>query len=312
VLVRIEQADFENAVAQARAQVAADSVAILQAEEESRIAREEYAQFRSRRGGEAGEPSPLVLREPQLQAAHAALARSLAQLANSELALARTELRAPFDGMVRSETVDAGSLLSVGQGVARVFATDVVEVVVPLSDVDAAVIPGLWELRPGARANRVAARVIVDYGGLRYAWDGWVDRAETALDEQSRTIDVVVRVANPMRPGVPIGSGPVADDPPPLLIGQYVEVQIEGRASDYQVVPRRALRPGDEVWAVADSLVRIVPVRVLQQAGDSVFIEGRFAPGEVAIVGGTSLATDGMRVRRADGVGLPPAPAGGL
>ncbi|NNF39672.1 MAG: efflux RND transporter periplasmic adaptor subunit, partial [Gemmatimonadetes bacterium] len=299
VLVRIEQADYLNAVAQARAQVAQDSVAILQAEEESRIARDEYEQFRARRGSEAGEPSPLVLREPQLQAARASLARSIAQLADAELALARTELRAPFDGMVRSETVDPGSLVAVGQGVARLFATDVVEVVVPLSDVDAAVIPGLWELRPGDAVDRVAARVVVDYGGRRYAWDGWVDRAETALDEQSRTIDVVVRVADPLRPGAPVETGVDAGDPPPLLVGQYVEVQISGRSGDYQVVPRRALRPGNEVWAVADSVVRIVPVRVLQQAGDSVFVEGRFEAGESVIVAGTTLATDGMRVRRA-------------
>jgi RND family efflux transporter MFP subunit len=311
VLVRIEPADFENAVAQARAQVAQDSVAVLQAEEESRIARDEYEQFRDRRGEAGGEPSPLVLREPQRQAAQASLARSLAQLANAELALDRTQLRAPFGGMVRSEAVDPGSLLAVGQGVARLFATDVVEVVVPLSDMDAAVIPGLWDLRPGQSADRVAARVVVDYGGRMYAWDGWVDRAETALDEQSRTIDVVVRVANPMRPGSPVGEGPAVDDPPPLLVGQYVEVQIDGRAGAYSIVPRRALRPGDEVWAVADSLVRIVPVRVLQQTGDSVFVEGRFEPGEAVIVAGTPLATNGMRVRRADAAGSSTAPAGG-
>lgn len=298
-LVRIEAADFENAVAEARAQVAQDSVAVLEAAEEARIAREEYEQFRTRQGGSA-EPSPLVLREPQLQAARAALARSQAQLANAELALDRTELRAPFDGRVRSETIDAGTLVSVGQSVARVFATDVVEVVIPLSDVDAAVIPGLWALQPGASGERVAARVIVDFGGRRYMWDGFVDRAETALDEQSRTIDVIVRVEDPMRPGTPVSGPDAGADAPPLLVGQYVEVQIDGRSGDYQVVSRRALRPGDQVWVVADSMVRVVPVRVLQQAGDSVFVEGRFEAGEGAIVAGTSVATEGMRVRRAD------------
>ncbi len=308
-LVRIEAADFENAVAEARAQVAEDSVAVLEAAEEARIAREEYEQFRARQGS-AAEPSPLVLREPQLQAARAALARAQAQLANAELALERTELRAPFDGRVRSETIDAGSLVTVGQSVASLFATDVVEVVIPLSDVDAAVIPGLWSLRPGSAGERIPARVIVDFGGQRFMWDGRVDRAETALDEQSRTIDVIVRVSDPMRPGVPVGQGG-AIDAPPLLVGQYVEVQIDGRAGDYQVVPRRALRPGDQVWVVADTLVRVVPVRVLQQAGDSVFVEGRFEAGEDAIVAGTSVATDGMRVRRADAAAAGGADGGG-
>jgi multidrug resistance efflux pump len=48
VLVRIEDADYRNAVLQARAQVAQDSVGIFEAEEEARIAEAEYEQFRKR------------------------------------------------------------------------------------------------------------------------------------------------------------------------------------------------------------------------------------------------------------------------
>jgi len=298
VLVRIEEADFANAVQQARAQVAQDSVGLLQAAEEARIARDEYERFRARAGGSAAQPSPLVLREPQLQAARAALARSTAQLADAELALDRTRIRAPFTGRVRSETVDPGSFAAPGQSLARIYASDMVEVVVSLSDADASVIPGLWAL--GAGSPRVPARVIASYGARKYSWEGYVDRAPAALDERSRTIDVVVRVPDPFRPGTPVSTGgsehPV-EDPPPLLVGQFVEVHIEGRGGDFHVIPRRALQPGNEVWAVADSIVRLVSVRVLQQAGDSAFVAGDLRPGERVIVAGISLATEGLRVR---------------
>lgn len=301
VLVRIEDADFVNAVEQARAQVAQDSVAVLQAAEEARIARDEYSRFQAREGA-AGEPSPLVLREPQLQAARAALARSSAQLADAELALERTRLRAPFAGRVRSENVDPGSFAAPGQSLARIYASDVVEVVVSLPAQDAAVIPGLWGLRSGSSGGQVPATVTADYGGRRYAWDGYVDRAPAALDERSRTIDVVVRVQDPFRSGRPLTPGEPSADAPPLLVGQFVEVRIEGRRGDFHVLPRRALQAGDEVWMVADSTVRRVAVDVLQQAGDSIFATGDFRPGERVIVAGISLATDGMRVR--------PSPAG--
>jgi RND family efflux transporter MFP subunit len=296
LLVRIEEADFVNAVQQARAQVAQDSVGVLQAEEEARIARDEYERFRTRAGSSAAQPSPLVLREPQLQAARAALARSTAQLADAELALERTGIRAPFTGRVRSENVDPGSFAAPGQALARIYASDMVEVVVSLSDADASVIPGLWAL--GSGSPRVPARVIASYGARRYAWEGYVDRAPAALDERSRTIDVVVRVPDPFRPGTPTG-GPESsgEDPPPLLVGQFVEVHIQGRGGDFHVIPRRALQPGNEVWAVADSTVRLVSVRVLQQAGDSVFVAGDLRPGERVIVAGISLATEGLRVR---------------
>jgi len=302
VLVTLDPSDFRNAVQQARAQVAQDSVAVLQAEEESRIAGEEYEQFARREGADAP-PSPLVLRQPQLDAARAALARSQAQLATAQLNLDRTRIRAPFDGVVRAETVDPGAFVSVGQSLGRVYASDAVEVVIPLTDADASLLPGIWDLRPGDGQETIPATVYSDFGDRRYRWSGYVDRAETALDESSRTIDVVVRVEDPFRPGRPANArtetSPVAA--PPLLVGQYVTVEVQGRAGPYQVIPRRALRPDDEVWAVADSLVRIVPVEVLQQARDSVFIVGGFSGDDRVIVSGVSVATEGMKVRMEGG-----------
>ena len=51
VLFRIDDADYRNRVQQARANVAAQEVALMRAEEDARIAREEYANFRKRHPG---------------------------------------------------------------------------------------------------------------------------------------------------------------------------------------------------------------------------------------------------------------------
>lgn len=306
VLVRIEQADYLNAVEQARAQVAQDRVAVLQAEEEARIARQEYEQFRRRQpeaARAAGEASALTLRQPQLEAARAALERSRAQLADAELALERTTLEAPFDGVVRSETVDLGAFATAGQPVATLYASDAVELVVPLSDEDAALIPGLWGLRGRPGDARIEARIVARFGRSSYAWDGFVDRAEAALDEQSRTLDVVVRVPDPFRPGTPLG-GATAEGAPPLLVGQFADVEVRGRDGDWVRVPRRALRTGDELWIVGDDgTVRIVQVVVAQRADDVVYVSGDVAPGERVIVEGVSVATEGMEVRLQSEVG---------
>jgi multidrug efflux system membrane fusion protein len=53
LLVRIEAADYENRVAQAEAQVAQDRVGLLQAEEEARIALDEFRRFQARSGSTA-------------------------------------------------------------------------------------------------------------------------------------------------------------------------------------------------------------------------------------------------------------------
>ena len=300
VLFRIEDADYLNRVRQARANVAAQQVAVLQAAEEARIARDEYARLQRRsETGRSRQASPLTLRQPQLAAARAALARDSAALADADLALARTEVTAPFSGAVRFESVDVGQFVGPGQSVGRLYADDAVEVVVPLSDGDAALIPRLWSLGAGDGNRSVGATVSATYGDVRYTWRGYVDRAEAALDEQTRTIDVIVRVPNPFRGGTPEEGAEEGSAGPPLLVGQFVDMQIEGVAPErYFTVPRAALRTGNEIWAVRDgSLITIVPVRVLQRIDDVVYVTGALDAGQMVVVSGIQIATEGMEVR---------------
>ena len=272
---------------------------LLEAREKAEIARTEYEQFSGRRSNGASvarRANPLTLREPQLKAAEAALDREEARVAEAKLALSRTRVRAPFDGYVRDESVDLGEFVTAGQAVGRIFATDAVEVVVPLSDASAALIPGLWELRAGDAEPQVPARVSARYGDARYTWEGYVDRAETSLDKQTRTIDVIVRVANPFSRDVPAGR---TGDAPPLLVGKFVEVAIRGLVPEaYYRVPRAALQPGDEVWVVRGTgSVHIVPVRVLQRANDQAYVAGALENGQRVVTGGIQFATEGMRVQ---------------
>ena len=303
VLVRIDPAEYGNRVQQAEADVATQRVGLLQAEEEANIARAEYEQFRareSRRGNGAAPPSPLVLREPQLQAARAALARAEAQLRDAELALSRTEVRSPFDGRVRNEVADVGRIVAAGQSLGQIYASDAVEVVVPVSDDDAALIPNLWSLQAGDDDRSIPATVTIEYGARRFFWEGYVDRAEAALDERSRTIAVVVRVPDPFGAGQAVERGGDSETgAPPLLVGQFAQVAIDGvELAEYFILPRRALRLGDEVWAIAaDGRVQIVAVDVLQETDEQLYVIGDFTDGQLVIVAGVTVVTNGMEVR---------------
>ena len=307
-LFRIEEQDYVYRLREAEATLADRQVAFLEAQEEAAIARAEYERYAELQpdSEELSEAGPLALREPQLNAAQAALDRDEARVAEATLAVARTRVNAPFNGYVRDESVDVGQFVAPGQPVGRIFAADAVEVVVPLSDANAALIPGLWTRRAGEDdgggddgEGRIAARVIAEYGDTRYAWIGYVDRAEASLDEQTRTIDVIVRVPNPFTAGVPVGAVTALDGAPPLLVGKFVDVEIEGLApQNYFRVGRAALRPGNEVWAVDnDGTVTIVPVRTLQRGDDEVYVTGSLEDGQAVITGGIQFATDGLRVR---------------
>lgn len=305
-LLRVDPADYENSVQAAQADVAQRQVDVLTAEEEVAIARDEYERLARREGLD---PNPdragaLVLREPQLQAARAALQRAEAGLEDARLALDRTWIRAPFNGIVRQESVDVGQFVSPGQVLGQMYATDEVEIVVPLSDDESALIPGLWNVRAGDEGERIPVAVTSEYGGVRYEWTGYVDRAEAALDEQTRTVNVAVRVPGAFRPSE---SQP---DRPPLLIGSYATVDIEGATYDrYAVVPSDALRDGGVVWTVAsDTLLRMTPVQVIQEVEEEAYVLGDLRDGDPIIVSFLPYVTEGMTVRLAEA--LETAPAG--
>lgn len=299
LLLRIEPADYQNAVAIAEADVAERRVAVLRAEEERELAVEEYERLRAREGIDLATDSTdmgsLIFREPQLEAARANLRRAEARLDDAELSLQRTRVRAPFDGVVQSEGADIGQYVAPGQAIASLWATEEVEIVVPLTDDEAALITGIWDARAGGGEAPIAATVSAAFGGRRYEWSGYVDRAEGALNEETRTIDVVVRVPDPFVTDASTGR-------PPLLLGTYVDVSIEGAdLPHYVVAPRSAYRDGDRLWMVqADSLLRILPVEFIQEVGDSVFLGADIEPGDRVIVSPLEVVTDGMRVRVAE------------
>ena len=299
VLLRIESADYENAVKAAEAEVAQREVEMLTWEEQRDLAIEEYERFRAREGitapADSSEIGGLVFREPQLRAAEAQLQRAEARLGDARLALARTRITAPFDGVVRTKTADIGQYVAPGQSLGTLYGTDEVEIVVALTDAEAALVEGLWSANAGGKEHRIPAEVRATFGGVENSWSGYVDRAEAALNETTRTVDVVVRVQDPF---LDDGSGR-----PPLLIGTYATVDIRGRrVEDYAVLPRNALRDGDRVFVVErDTLLSIRSVRLLQERGGDVFVTGELRSGEPVVVGPMEIVTDGMTVRQAEG-----------
>ncbi|MDX1395395.1 MAG: efflux RND transporter periplasmic adaptor subunit [Gemmatimonadota bacterium] len=307
VLFRIDPADYENAVEAASADVAQRQVGVLQAEEEVEIARDEYERLARREGLDPEAASPLVLREPQLQAARAALRSAEARLEDARLALDRTNVRAPFDGIVRDESVDIGQFVVPGQSVGRIYSTDAVEVVIPLSDDEAARIAALWSTRAGDPATRIPASIEAEYGGTTYRWEAFVDRAESALDERTRTVDVVLHVPEPFTPSE------AQPDRPPLLIGTYATADIEGASYErYLVVPSAAVRDDDVVWVVeSDTLLAMRPIELIQEVEDRAYVLGDLDDGEPVIVSGLPFVTDGMTVRRIEPLETAAPPGGG-
>nr|NKB46106.1 efflux RND transporter periplasmic adaptor subunit [Alphaproteobacteria bacterium] len=244
----------------------------------------------------------------QRDRARSQIAGLKALIAMRAIDLERTTITAPFDGNVFTESIDVGSVVQPGVEIARIYANDIFEIVVPMTDREASLIPGLWD---ETMANRPSARATLPYRGNLYTWDGYVDRVESGIDPDTRTIDIVVRIPNPTKRGILVKTNdanevePLADAPP-LLAGTYAAIEIEGLALSYALIPRAALRENDTLWLVSDDeTLDVVAIEVVQDQGDQVAVRGMaLASGARVVVSDLSIATDGLSVQAVNGTAL--------
>ncbi len=292
-LFRLDPSDYENAVDMAEAEVTQREYELLLARQEVNVARQEWERLQRQRG-ELAPPETtalgsLVFREPQLKLAESLLKSAEARLEDARLRLARTRIRAPFNGRVRQKLVDIGQYVTPGQAVAGIYSTDELEIPVPFQSSEAMLIDRLWQ-RETNRGIRIPARVLATFGSERYEWEGYVDRTEGTLDAATRTINVVVRVPQPYRA--------TGENRPPLLVGMYTRVDIEGATYDtYYVIPRAALKDGDTVWVKNDGRLEIRSVDIIQESDGNVFVRSGIAAGDSLVTSKLDVFSDGMEIR---------------
>jgi multidrug efflux pump subunit AcrA (membrane-fusion protein) len=177
---------------------------------------------------------------------------------------------------------------------------------------EAALIPGLLQ----GEGKNIRADIYYDYGGQRYRWTAYIDRADASLDSTTRNVEVFVRVPNPLKGGKltldearsdKAGGDKAAKDKqgqsaPPLLIGAFVEAQIAGAPQgQYAAIASSALRPGNEIWLVRDGKLQIVPVRVIRRGEKLAYIAGdALASGGRLVTSSLTAPTNNMPVRLAN------------
>ncbi len=294
VLVRLEATDYELAVVRAQSIVAAAEQRLAREVAEAELAREDLADLG------ITESSPLARREPQLAEARASLDSAMAQLRDAELGLERTAVRAPFDGRVRERTADFGQFVSPGATLGRIFATDVVEVALAVTDGELGRI-GL-PLAFAATADNPGPPVIfrAEVAGRTRNWEGQVTRTAAAFDPRTRLINVIAELEDPY------GTG--ADEGAPMAPGLFVEANVQGtRLDNLLIAPRSALRGEDEIY-IGNPRTGILSVRkvdVVFTNREGAYLRSGVEPGELAVVSPIQAAFDGMRIkvveRRPDG-----------
>ena len=262
VLLQIDPADYENTLQQRQSalnQVLAD----LNIEKgRQQVARQDFELLGD---SLAPEDQSLVLREPQLEAAQAIVESARAAVEQAELALQRTTIRAPFDAHVLSRNANVGSRVAPGDNLGRLVGMDTYWVIanVAQSQLRWLTFSGSEEGEPSevrVRNDRAWAE-----GEYR---TGTLHRLVGALEgDQTRLARVIVTVSDPM------GYRSDEADVPPLMIGSFVEANIEAKElTDVIRLSRDYVREGDTVWEMENGVLRIRDVDIIFRDAEYAYI----------------------------------------
>ncbi len=288
LLFRIEDVDYKLAVDRSQATLAQAELDLAREESNARIARLEWDTL----GGKNDEaPNPLVVYEPQMKKARAAISSARASLKQAKLDLKRTRMTAPFNCRVRSEAIDLGQYVRAGTSVGTLAGTDTAEIVLPLplDEMQWLEIP-----RQGAAQRGSLAEVRVTAGSQQFTWPGRVVRSLGEVDPQGRMARVVVGVDDPYHLKTAPESGR-----PDLAVGMFVEVAIQGDTlSGVFSIPRGTLRENDTVWVVGEEeKLEIRKVEVVRRDRQNVLIRNHLRDGERVVLTALQGAANGMKLR---------------
>ncbi|MAT94212.1 MAG: hypothetical protein CME59_16645 [Halioglobus sp.] len=281
ILLRIDDADYQTLVQRSEA-------ALQRSEVEYDHAAEELERLASLHKRQLASQQQLDNARRAARVAQANLLEARASLEQARRDLARTELRAPFDGLVRNEHVDIGQFVTRGQSIGAIYATDYVEVRLPIS-ADQLRYLGLPISTRGQipEAQRPPVTISTDFGDARFIWEGELMRLEAEIDERSRMIYGVTRLRQDE-----------SDQAPILPVGMFVQAEIRGqRARGVIRLPRSAMRDNNQVLVVDDEQrLRFRQVSLLRLEHDDILVREGLSDGEWVCISPLQTVVDGMHV----------------
>ncbi|MBW3695913.1 efflux RND transporter periplasmic adaptor subunit [Vibrio sp. T187] len=231
VIATIDATSYQQAVTLAKANLAQAQLDLLEEQRQGEQAKSEW-----QRSGLSGEPdSPLVLRKPQLAQVTAALENAQLDLKKAQQDLEKTQVTAPFDALVVTRDVQPGSYVQTGTQVATLYSIDEVEILIPLSESQWSSLPSF----DNEQLKNTPWPVTLKSSDGTHQWQGYVERIEQHLSQETRQRSLVVVVDQPLEQSVD------------LYPGTFVTASISGKQLEQLwQLPSSALSQQGELWFV--------------------------------------------------------------
>ncbi|MCM2505046.1 efflux RND transporter periplasmic adaptor subunit [Aureimonas altamirensis] len=280
LLFRIEPAQYEAALAAARAQRS-------RAQAERQNAEQTFARTRELVQRNTLAQANLDEAEAALAAASANVEAASAQVQQAELDLSYTSISSPIDGRIGIPLITRGNLVGSGSGtLARVVQTDPVYVAFSLPE---GVMVSLRQQYGQALDTIDPADIALGLrlpNGTDYGGNGRISFVSNEVDPQTGTLTLRATFENADRI---------------LLPGQFVTLHIGAADPEVRVfVPQTAVlrdREGAYVYVVDEGdTARQRRIETRERSDGGWFLDGGLAPGERVVVQGVQRLSDGAAV----------------
>ena len=250
VLLEIDARDYQANLSSALATLSQAEANLKQEQANSKQAQRDW-----KRLGYTEAPSDLVLRKPQLAAAKAQYDSAKAAYDFANLQLSRTKIAAPYNGRLISKQADLGQFVGVGTVLAEAFASDAIEVKLPLSQTEFAQLDLDTNTQKTTFPN---VTLISRFAGKQHQWQAKITRSDSSFNTTTRQINVIATIDNPF--------AKTDSDKPTLKIGQFVDAVIQGRViQNAFVVPNTSMREGNFLYVVDNNVLAKREVSIVWQ-----------------------------------------------
>lgn len=287
-LLQIDPRDYQNAVTIAKAEWTLKRLALAEEQARSEQAQLDWINLKL-----PGTPTPLLLRTPQREHAEADLAAANARLQQAELNLERTRITAPYAGRILQKEVDLGQYLTSGTPLAQIYASDALEIRLPINNTQLKYLQLPEEFRNDIQENKQpGAKVLFSalIGEQIFHWVGQLIRTEGSIDINSRQLFVVAQITDPYHHQT---------EQPQLKIGQFIEAQILGNHLDnVYIIPRHAIHGDKTVHVIDDkNTLHRREIKILWRDEQQIISSGPLQPGERISLTTLPFAADGIKIR---------------
>ena len=270
LLVRLDDTAIRDSLGSAEAAQRASSQAFEQAERQ-------FQRMTTLRGSGMASAQQLEDAEIRRNNAQSDLEAAKSRAVSARQQLARTEIRAPFDGVVSDRKVSAGDTVQIGK--------ELVKVIDPTSMRFEGLVSA--DQIGNVKAGQNVSFRINGYGEQEFA--GKVRRVNPSANPTTRQVEVLVDFTGKSQP---------------KLAGLYAEGRVETESASALTIPATALiKDGDKAsaWRVKGNTVQKVAVDVAQRdprSGNYV-LKGGLANGDVLLRQPPNTLKEGQKVEMA-------------